>query len=1326
MHLVGRLLKIFALTVFFSVCLGYLAVRYVLWPQLPAFKDNIADRLSQTLQQTVSIASIQTSWDQFMPSARLSGLQVGQDLKIGELDFTLSWRSVLAGEPRLANMVVKSPVINIERVAQKKLKVAGFEIDLSGPEQEPKALNLLLEQRRIEVVSARINWLDTHAAMQPLALTDLGLVLENIGRSHRFSSKTRVSDPNNSGQPVVSQMSLRGDFFRPVGSRKVDLKDWQGNAYADLGALRWAELLPRVQAVLPVELKTKVAVLAQATGDAKLWLKVHDQPELFFTSKIKDVSLALAPTELNRLPLQLLSARASGQMVFAPGWQAGELRMSEVELDVLASNGLTLKTIKPVDLLLNSQTGALTTALQLAPVDIERVTEILPQLGIAQSIIERIKAKAATGTASNTELAWQQASRESAPQWRISTELKDASIKPGLAREGRLGNPGFRGLSWRIQADEKGGKLSFVGDRSQMTFPGLFAEETVSFNQAKGSFTWQLGADKVAVKINELTFANDDGSGQATGTYQTGGKGSGIVDIKGSFDRAVITRIARYIPKAISTPVRDWVAGAIRTGQVKQIDYAIKGDLYDFPYRKAAEGKFYINAKMQGVTLRYSPAWPEITDIAGDLTFDGPGMALTMRQGKSLGVALSQVEGRIADFANSELVIDGKGSGLAQNMVAFVNASPIITTIDNFTAETKISGDAQLDMKLRLPLADLSKTKVDGVVTLAKSDVFVDGTLPSFGAVGGQLRFSESGFSLNDMVGTFAGGPIKVNTLPTGPGRMTIRAEGKMEAAGLRGFSNNPLTQQLSGSANYKAVIDVQGKFSTVNIESDLVGLASDLPAPFTKTAQSALPLKIRTIPNPVKIAGDRPSGDVFNAKIGEDITVLFDRRRDPNTQRMEIFRGAFGVRLEPELPESGFSVALNTDRLDVAQWTPILTAFAAAKDSTGQTTETVSGFAEGFSLLPSLVTIVSSEVRVGTREVKNVVLGATRLEGFWRANLSAQDIQGYFTWRDAKPGQRVGTLTARFNRLAIPKARVTDVESLLSSGPEVLPGLDVAADEFIFGGTNFGKLELLADNTGSAALPIWAIQSLSLNNPHAVFKANGRWAPGQSELGAAARSTELDFKLDIADSGGLLDLIGVKKAVKGAPGTMNGKVRWVGAPWGIDFPSLAGDIDLELSKGQFLKVDAGAAKLISVLNLQSLPKRLTLDFSDLVDDGFAFDQVKGQAGIVAGVLKTKTMEINGPQARVTIAGSADLERETQDLSVRVRPEINAGLASLAYVAVNPAIGLGTLLAQTLFRKPLQEAFAVELDVRGSWVDPIVEQRKRTPITPIQNDGSGN
>ena len=128
------------------------------------------------------------------------------------------------------------------------------------------------------------------------------------------------------------------------------------------------------------------------------------------------------------------------------------------------------------------------------------------------------------------------------------------------------------------------------------------------------------------------------------------------------------------------------------------------------------------------------------------------------------------------------------------------------------------------------------------------------------------------------------------------------------------------------------------------------------------------------------------------------------------------------------------------------------------------------------------------------------------------------------------------------------------------------------------------------------------------------------------------------------------------------------------------------------------------------MLSLQALPRRLTLDFRDVFSEGFAFDFVRGDAKIAQGVATTNNLQMKGVNAAVLMEGSADIVREQQDLKVVVVPELNAGTASLIATAINPAIGLGTFLAQFLLREPLQSATTQQFHISGGWADPKVEK----------------
>ena len=270
------------------------------------------------------------------------------------------------------------------------------------------------------------------------------------------------------------------------------------------------------------------------------------------------------------------------------------------------------------------------------------------------------------------------------------------------------------------------------------------------------------------------------------------------------------------------------------------------------------------------------------------------------------------------------------------------------------------------------------------------------------------------------------------------------------------------------------------------------------------------------------------------------------------------------------------------------------------------------------------------------------------------------------------------------------------------------------------------GHVELQALNraaSGGGPAREWRVQRLQVRMPEATLDATGQWGVARP---SAQRRMSMDFQLDLADSGALLERLGYGKTLRGGKGKLQGQLGWAGSPLSFDIPSLEGQVSVALESGQFLRVDAGPARLLGVLTLQSLPRRLLLDFRDVLQEGFAFDNIAGDLKLANGVAQINSLRTRGVQATVLMEGQADLARETQDLRVFIVPEINAGTASLAYAAINPAIGLGTFLAQWLLRRPLIAANTRELRVTGSWDDPKIERVERKPVEATASGQAGN
>ena len=206
-----------------------------------------------------------------------------------------------------------------------------------------------------------------------------------------------------------------------------------------------------------------------------------------------------------------------------------------------------------------------------------------------------------------------------------------------------------------------------------------------------------------------------------------------------------------------------------------------------------------------------------------------------------------------------------------------------------------------------------------------------------------------------------------------------------------------------------------------------------------------------------------------------------------------------------------------------------------------------------------------------------------------------------------------------------------------------------------------------------------------------------------------------MHYVLNIKNAGKLLGRLGYDDLIKRGNGEMKGDLSWEGVPFALDLPSLSGKMSLKVQAGQFLKADPGAAKLLSVISLQSLPRRLSLDFRDIFAKGFAFDEITAHATIANGIMNTENLKMNGVNATVLMNGSVNIARESQNLHVVIIPEINAAAASIAYGFINPAIGVGTFLAQMFLRKPLMKQFTHEYSVTGSWKEPVIREVKSDP-----------
>ncbi|MCU6435522.1 TIGR02099 family protein [Undibacterium sp. Jales W-56] len=1361
------LLKLLALC-YFLFCALFLALRYGVLPNVAHYKADIEKFASQSIGRPVEITNLQASWSRLNPVLVLQDVvvrdQKGQPaLTLPDVSATVSWWSLLLLELRLDKLDIAHPSLTVQKLADGKLLVGGFFID---PAQagDGKGLDWILAQRDIVIRDGSLRWIDQYRNAPELNLASINFVLNNQWRHHKFALK--ATPPADLAAPV----DIRGDFQHAVFNRRTtELSSWSGDLYADLAQSDLSLLKAYVD--LPADVK-------KAHGTVRAWLHLDKGrvAELTADIKLTDV-LGTFRKDLPVLDMAQVSGRliASERAAFGRQYlrglfgQAGH-KISLIDFSMQTRDGQVLPATTISESYVPAQKGQPEKVELFAKqLDLHTLANFAEHLPLPPDQRRMLADFGPRGQLKEFTAKWQGSYPEI-----VSYSLKGQFLNLSLqaqpaqlalaktstapARAAVPAIPGFENLSGTVDASDKGGSFMLDSKDLSLQLSSYFVDPVMPFKKLQMLARWQFEADdKLALQISKMAFEQDKLVASISGKYTMSmrpGKAQGQdaqpgeVDIVGKLTGFDLKQIDRFIPVNAPEDLRRWLIGALLDGRADDVSLRIQGDLAQFPFaahegKSNPKGEFWVKGAIVDGKLDFSPGylaedgkaplWPVIDSIKGSFVFDRARMEIRGDTAKTLGADLSKVKAIIPDLVNhnSVLTIDGTASGNLQTMLQYVNASPVDGWLGHFLKDSKASANAQLGLKLQLPLQHIVESKVQGLLQFAGNDLQLQGGIPAVSAVNGKLEFTEKGVSLNTLKGTLLGGAVQATGGSQKDGSIRIRLDGVATADGLRknfpALASERLSDKLLGAARYSASINVKKRQLELQIDSSLQGLALNFPAPLRKTANDSLPLHFELVP---QVAADANQlRDEIKVNLGTAINARYQRQKSTESNASwQVLRGGIGVNAPAPEPDSGLNANIDFKAVNVDEWRRLVAtannAAANAGAGLGANSATSAGDLDIAAYIePNVLAARTAELTVMGKKLDNVVVGASHQKGLWQANIDSNQASGYLSWSDSGiAGQGLGNVSARLSKLIIPQSAASDVSDLLEgkNSDTQIPSLDIAADNFELFNKKFGRLEMMASNAMTATGREWRIHKVSLKNEDAELKGSGKWS---NRSGASV--TDLNYVLEINSAGKLLDRVGFANVMRGGRGKLQGEVTWNGLPFSMDVPSMSGQIQLELAAGQFLKVDPGAAKLLGVLSMQSLPRRLTLDFRDVFSDGFAFDSITGTAQIQKGIAKTENLKMRSVNATVLMDGTADIVNESQHLHVAVIPEINAGTASVVYgLAVNPVIGLGTFLAQLFLREPLARAFTYEYMITGEWKEPTVTKidHKDVEIPPPKKD----
>jgi len=1301
---------------------GWLALHLWIVPRIGDFRPALEQLATRAVGIPVQIGALQAESTGWAPSFELRDIRLldaqGQAaLQLPRVVVAISVRSVL--RLSLEQLVLDHPELDIRHTANGQWLVAGLVLGTPGSDHS-SAADWLFSQREVVVRGGTVRW-TTEKAQQDqntaaLTLSDVDIVVRNALHLHEL--RLDATPPADWGERFL----LAGRFRRGLLSvHPGHFADWSGQAFAHFPQVDVSRLRQHLRLG---------ADLQAGQGRVRLWSDIEQGQWRGGAADLdlQGVRLRLSD-RLQDMAFGQLSGRISGQHGPA-GWS-----LATEQLAFVSDEGLTWPGGN-VRLDISHASGAQSARGQLQGerLDLQALHHLALRLPLPEHLHRELAGRQLGGLVRSLRLQWDGAAESPQNlQGQIEAEQLHIESRP----DANVSEHGLQGGQLSAQWTPQGGQAQLrMAPGGWVHWPRLLEDSRIGVRRLQAEGRWQLQAGQLSALQGKAQLENEDLQGQVQAQWQAKDDGPGLLDLQAQVSKAQANRVYRYLPLTLSAEVRRYVQESIRAGTLSGLQIRVKGDLAKLPMTHARDGEFRFAAKVQDVDMAYVPArwlpagskaWPALQGLRGELVFERESMHLA-RASARIGegrqaLQVQQLRAEIPDLMHdARLEIQAELKGPAQQLLRTLQQSPVDAMLSGALSQASASGNLQGKLKLGIPLLHARDTQVQGSIALAGNDVQMAPQIPTLEKAQGSLQFTERSFALQGVQVRLLGGVSRLEgglrtPAPTGEPALLIRAQGQISAEGLRGAHRLPpldvLARQMKGQTAYTASLGWRDGQPELQLRSSLEGLDIGLPAPLGKRAAQTLALGVQSRVYTSASGGLR---DLLQVQLGQVASAQYERDLSgpaPRALRGNLVVG-MGNATTSSLPEQGVSAVVRLDELPVDAW-----ASALPEASGGDDSEAV-----WMSYLPTRLGLQTGTLTTQGRTLHDVVAGITREGGTWRANMDARELSGHAVY-SLPTRQQPSRLYARLARLNLPPSAVSEVESLMEAPPTSMPTLDIQIEDLMLRGKRLGRVEIEAVNADARgprnAVPAngsreWLLQKFNITVPEASLRASGKWA---AAVEARPRRTEMNFRLDVQDAGALLARLGTPGALRAGAGHLEGQIGWHGSPLSLHYPSLQGQFQIRMGRGQFLKADPGVAKLLGVLSLQGLPRRLLLDFRDVFYEGFAFDTVQGDVQIQQGIASTRNLQIDGVNAVVRMDGSADIARETQQLRVLILPQLDAGGASVvAGLAINPVVGLTSYLAQWLLKSPLSRATIQEFTIDGSWSDPVVKRVDGTLPSP--------
>ncbi|WP_160109147.1 YhdP family protein [Pseudomonas izuensis] len=1233
----------------------YVSLGRELAPLSAEYRAEVEAKAGEALGMPLQIGELKGSWRGFAPVLSAHDVTVGEGANALHLDHVQAvpdlWASVLARDVRIAHLELSGLKISLKQGDDGQWALEGLPVKDDQPLDPEQLLNRMQMLQQLSLLDSQITLQPWGAS--PLTLTYVGLNLKTGATRQRLDARLTLPD----GQPLA--MSLRTRI------RASEWKEGAAEIYLSLPQSDWSKWLP--------ESISQQWNFSEIKAGGELWATwgqgmLQSAAVRLNAPQLKGAYADRKPVQINNLALNGYFQRsAEGMLVTVDSlaMNLGETRW-ESRLQVKQSAA-------------DDKSGELW-HLQADRFELTPLTPLLNALaplpeGFA-TVVERLKV---TGGLRNVLI-------DVRPDATDDSKFSFAANLDRVGFDAYHGAPAARNVTGSISGDLGHGELRMDSKDFMLHLDPIFAKPW-QYIQANARLTWKLDKEGFTLIAPYLKVLGEEGkiAGDFLIRLHFDHTQEDYMDLRVGMVEGDGRYTAKYLPAVLSPALDEWLRTAILKGAVDQGFFQYQGSLNHGAADTARSISLFF--KVHDAELAFQPGWPHVSKVTGDVFVEDSGVRILASKGQLLDTQVSDIYVNIPHAPEGQsphLFLDGAFAGGLGDGLKILQQAPI-GTADTF-AGWEGDGDLQGKLKLDIPLTKGEQPKILVDFKTAKARLKLAEPPLELTQLKGDFRFdSAKGLSGQNITARAFDKPVSAQIFADGrEGKLNTRvtASGQVEVKKLSEWLSVTQPLPASGVIPYQLKLTLDGADSQLMVNSDLKGVAIDLPAPFGMTADAGRDTTFRMTLQGAERRYWVNYGEVANFTFAAPTGNFAEGRG-------ELFLGN-GDAVLPDV--KGLRVRGVLSELDIGPWQDLMNKYAG-KDPSGSAKQLLSGADFKVGKLSALGT---------TLDQASVQL--TRKPASWALQLDSQQVKGSASIPDAKAAPIV--INLQTIRLPAPDPTVLADENspdpLASVDPSKIPALDITINQLFQGNDLVGGWSLKVRPTGRGI----ALNSLDMGLKGILLQGNGGWegVPGSSTSWFKGR---INGK-NLAD---VLKGWGFAPSVTSQEFRMDVDGRWPGSPAWLASKRFSGTLDASMKEGQFVEVEGGAQALrvFGLLNFNSIGRRLRLDFSDLFGKGLSYDRVKGLLVATNGVYVTREpIQMTGPSSNVELNGTLNLVGDQIDAKLVVTLPVTNNLPIAALIVGAPAIGGALFLIDKLIGDRVARFASVKYTVKGPWKDPKI------------------